>query len=91
MGKFCESSFIAVKDAGLNPCFGGFGWERSLKMVYFTSKTFVLILVLVDLGGKVLAAKAEKTINRACLNPCFGGFGWERHHPKATSSPKNVS
>ena len=36
----------------------------------------VLILVLVDLGGKVYRNRS-KTRTSSGLNPCFGGFGWE--------------
>ena len=36
----------------------------------------VLILVLVDLGGKDLLI-LNHTSSKRCLNPCFGGFGWE--------------
>ena len=43
----------------------------------------VLILVLVDLGGKEYA-EIQSANYRPRLNPCFGGFGWE-------SSAKAVS
>ena len=36
----------------------------------------VLILVLVDLGGKA-EEFSPAVVNYLCLNPCFGGFGWE--------------
>ena len=60
----------------LNPCFGGFGWERTASMDTSSPLLTVLILVLVDLGGKV----ENRTVLQClvCLNPCFGGFGWER-------------
>ena len=44
----------------------------------------VLILVLVDLGGKDLYGLGSFFIS--CLNPCFGGFGWERMR-SSTFSP----
>ena len=46
----------------LNPCFGGFGWERPVNYAEPYEEIVVLILVLVDLGGKGLLAliKTEK-------------------------------
>ena len=39
----------------LNPCFGGFGWERTeVRDIYGCGTFMVLILVLVDLGGKAM-------------------------------------
>mgnify|MGYP006916318314 CR=1 FL=1 len=51
MGKNCGRAAIN-KDLSLNPCFGGFGWESDPMRVNVNKDIFVLILVLVDLGGK---------------------------------------
>ena len=45
---------------GLNPCFGGFGWERSRIFRGLLRGGDVLILVLVDLGGKELRKSSYK-------------------------------
>ena len=42
-----------IKTLSLNPCFGGFGWESAQDRKDPERKVDVLILVLVDLGGKV--------------------------------------
>ena len=39
----------------LYPCFGGFGWERTADIICRQEELEVLILVLVDLGGKVFS------------------------------------
>ena len=44
--------FVYNKRNSLNPCFGGFGWESGEEVKYLFANDLVLILVLVDLGGK---------------------------------------
>ena len=46
----------------------------------------VLILVLVDLGGKDVVYGAIDTMDNR-LNPCFGGFGWESHDRDRSQRP----
>ena len=62
----------------LNPCFGGFGWERHRGHSIRGGRRGVLILVLVDLGGKGFRWEVVGAYYEDSLNPCFGGFGWER-------------
>ena len=53
VGKYAEQviyNYLLAKS--LNPCFGGFGWERYRLIKFRDTEVIVLILVLVDLGGK---------------------------------------
>ena len=75
---------------GLNPCFGGFGWESSVKKKVMSPYALVLILVLVDLGGKDIRTRIFITPPTG-LNPCFGGFGWESVKSSTQPSRKHES
>ena len=50
---------MAATMLSLNPCFGGFGWERIGKRGGSDRSAEVLILVLVDLGGKVPCKRSQ--------------------------------
>ena len=76
MGKCFVSEITDFTPHSLNPCFGGFGWERTALHNAIIAEIIVLILVLVDLGGKVKYLFANQLLLMG-LNPCFGGFGWE--------------
>ena len=51
-GKVVQENVLICICACLNPCFGGFGWESRGAFAIKTVDEDVLILVLVDLGGK---------------------------------------
>ena len=52
-GKVIEKIVSEPELGCLNPCFGGFGWESVSFRNNKLENWYVLILVLVDLGGKV--------------------------------------
>ena len=52
MGKIPYSQVQRYGGHRLNPCFGGFGWESIIATIVYNKIKKVLILVLVDLGGK---------------------------------------
>ena len=59
--------------SGLNPCFGGrCGGTRDLRL-HKQQKLAVLILVLVEDVGGLLAEHIDAGETSMCLNPCFGG------------------
>ena len=46
-----ENMMENMKETGLNPCFGGLGWDSGKQIVVKFDNMWVLILVLVDQVG----------------------------------------
>ena len=63
MGKSASMVNDSVAENRLNPCFGGFGWERHRCYKLSVRACKVLILVLVDLGGKDLNGFSYGIVN----------------------------
>ena len=76
MGKCLVSSDLNRISVGLNPCFGGFGWERGRRVPSYHIYGERLNPCFGGFGWE--RVRQERLVWLLfCLNPCFGGFGWE--------------